>query len=821
MIKNYLKLAFRNLYKNKVYSLINISGLAVGIACCLLIILYVQQELSYDQFHRNSDRIYRAWTEETTPGGRELFNTATPIPLHRALVDNIPEVQAAAYIYSYNNEARLPESSESLNESFWLTNNDFFRIFDFTLTEGTRENLLERPDDVVLSESAAARYFGDAPALGKTLRVRIGEEFRDFTVSGVLEDPPANSSLQYNAFLPFQLTETLVSERARNSWFNVFGATYLLTDAGTNPASLKEPLHNMLLSSMGSETVEQNSYKVGLQPLTDIHLNPDFPTMFASVTDPAYTYLLGAIALLILFIACINFMTLSVSRSESRSREVGIRKTLGAVRKHLMLQFWGESLLITLLSLIVGVTLTELLIPYFNELSGTLLSLNFSLQQIGLMLMLAAIIAIIAGIYPAIVLSGFEPAKVLKGHFDFSGDKSLFRKVMVITQFAMSVALITSTLTVHKQLNYVQTKSLGYQKDNLMVIDTGINSSPGTSIDATLEEARRMKDLMNNRLGSSDGVNRLSLSIYTPSQTGGWFSLGYTGTDDQAHSFHGNVVDENFIPAMQLEMAAGRNFSEEIPSDSRRAIIINEAMAEYYGWDDPLGKRIPGPDFTDHEVIGVVKDFHYRSLHADIEPLALSMSADLFFSGINDLGLSNSPSPRFLISYTTSDLPALISSLTDLWGELAPGSPFSFSFVDEALERQYRQEERLARIVTWASGIAIFIACMGLFGLASLMVVRRRKEIGVRKVLGASSPGIVYLINKEFTLLIVIAFLIGAPVSWYLIQDWLQDFAYRAPVGPGIYSAAGILTLLVAWFTVSYQTFKATMIDPAKSLRTE
>lgn len=821
MIKNYLKLAFRNLFKNKIYSLINISGLAVGIACCLLIMLYVQQELSYDRFHTNSDHIYRAWTEETTPDGRELFNTATPIPLHQALVDNIPEIQAAAYIYSYNNETRLPDSNESLNESFWLTNADFFNIFDFRFLEGSRENIFSNPGEVILSERVAERYFGDEAAVGKTLSIRVDREFRQFTVSAVIENPPVNSSLQYNAFLPFQLTQTLVSERARNSWFNVFGSTYLLTDAGTDPQALQEPLHRMLINSMGAETVERNQFKVGLQALGDIHHNPDFPTMFASVTDPAYTYLLGAIAILILLIACINFMTLSVSRSASRSREVGIRKTMGAVRKHLMVQFWGESLLITLLSLIVGVTLTELLIPYFNDLSGTLLTLTFSLQQVGMMLLLAAVVAIIAGIYPAIVLSGFEPAKVLKGHLDFSGDKSLFRKIMVITQFAMSVALITGTLTVHKQLNYVQTKSLGYQEDNLIVIDSGINSSPGTSIDETLEEAGRFKDLLQANLNNSDGVNALSLNIFTPSQTGGWFTMGYTGTDDQAHTFHANVVDENFIPVMQLEMAAGRNFSADIPSDRRRGVIINEAMAEYYGWDDPIGKRIPGPEFTDHEIIGVVKDFHYRSLHSSIEPLALAMSADLFFSGINDLGLSNSPSPRYLLSYTTADVPALISSLTELWNELAPGSPFSFSFVDEALERQYRQEERLARIVTWASAIAIFIACMGLFGLASLMVIRRRKEIGVRKVLGASSSGIVYLINREFTLLIVIAFLIGTPVSWYLIQDWLQDFAYRAPVGWGIYSAAGILTLVVAWATVSYQTVKATLIDPAKSLRTE
>lgn len=821
MLKNYFKIAFRNLFKNKVYSSINIFGLAVGIACCILIILYVQNEWNFDEFHSKADRTYRAWVNETTPEGREILNTATPVILGPTLRDNIPEVEHLTYMFSFSNLVKTPQEQTPLDENMLVVNEDFFQIFDFKIIQGDQENLFKNPSSIVISEATARRFFGNEDPIQQTLSIRLTDEYKEFVVHGVIENPPANSSLDYQILMPDQNLETLISERGRNSWFNIFGSTYLTLQEGTKPADLDQKLAAMMRSVLGEEFFEQEGFTVGLQPLTDIHLNTDFPAGQANVSDPAYSYILAAIAFLILLIACVNFMTLSISKSTSRAKEVGIRKTIGAIRQHLMYQFWGEALMMTLIAFLFGITFAEILLPFFNDLSGTQLTITYGVQTLGLLLLTAIVVSLIAGIYPALVLSGFRPIEVLKGRLNLSADKGTFQKVMVVFQFSLSIALIIGTITIQQQLNYVQNKNLGYQKDQVLVLESGFNNTPDNSPVNVFEESARRKQLLVNELGAFPEITSISNSSFTPVQTGGWFQMGFRDEQDQPKNFHGNFVDTDFIPTLGITITKGRNFSKENPSDSRQAMIVNEALVDYFGWDNPIGKRLPGPEFVQHEVIGVVENFHYESLHTSVEPLAMVMNPDILFSGISNLGLANSFDPRYSFNISTDHLSQTVNQLQEVWTQVAPGVPFNYTFIDQSLDSQYRQERRLSRIVTTGSILAVIIACLGLFGLASLMVIRRTKEIGVRKVLGASSTNIILLVNKEFTKLVAIAFVIASPIAWYTMTTWLQDFAYRVEIGFSIFLLAGMVILTVAWLTVSYQSIKATLINPTESLKSE
>ncbi|MDX1587014.1 MAG: ABC transporter permease, partial [Balneolaceae bacterium] len=426
MIHNYIKIAFRNLFKHKVYSVINIFGLAVGITCCLLITLYISNEWSFDKFHGKSDRIYRAWVHEDYGEGDIYFNTVTPMVLKPTLEENIPEVESVARRLQFADLVKPDEQSEAFSESLQLVDPSFFEIFDFEMLRGDPQTALSQPNQVVLSLEASKRYYGETDPMQQNLLIKMGSEFEAYTVSGIIENAPKNSSIRYQLLLPFEKGRQLFSEQAFTNWFSVSPETYVLLKSDVSPETVEQKFPSMMRQALGQEEYERSSYSVGLQPLTDIHLNTEMPVGIASVSDPTYSYILGAVALLILLIACVNFMTLSVSRSTSRAREVGIRKTVGAQRKHLMIQFWGEALLMTVMALGFGVILAELLLPYFNMLSGTSLSLDINGTLGYTFTVLAVFISLVAGIYPALILSGFRPVEVLKGKIQIKGDKSLF-----------------------------------------------------------------------------------------------------------------------------------------------------------------------------------------------------------------------------------------------------------------------------------------------------------------------------------------------------------------------------------------------------------
>ncbi|MEX2347683.1 MAG: ABC transporter permease [Balneolaceae bacterium] len=826
MLKNYLKIAFRNLFKNKVYSFINIFGLAVGIACCMLIGLYVYNEWSYDEFHSKSDRLYRAWVHEDYGNDEIYFNSVTPYPLASTLGENIPEVEQTSRFYNFTNLVKLPDQSESTSETISMVDPDFFEMFDFEVINGNISTLRENPGTVALTEETARQFFGDQNPLQQTISIQIGDAFNDFTVAAVIKDLPVNSSIQFELLIPFSNSPKIFSEGAQASWFNVATETYVLLQEDTDPETLDSKLSSMMNTVLGDrygDEIDESglTYTVGLQPITDIHLNTEIPAGIAAVSDPVYSYILGAIALLILLIACVNFMTLSISRSTSRAKEVGIRKTIGAQRQHLMYQFWGEALLMTVIALTIGVLLAELLLPQFNVLSGTELQLIFSGNMLLFLLGTAVFVSLIAGIYPALILSGFRPVEVLKGRLSLSGDKNLFRQAMVVFQFTLSIVLIAGTLIISKQLDYIRSADLGYQKDQVVMLSTDLNAGPGVPLSQVIEEASRLKERLSSELSGLSEISSLSLSTFTPVQSGGWINADFREQNDRKREFHFNIVDHDFLNTYDISIISGRDFSAENPSDARRAILVNQALVEDYGWDNPIGQRLPGPNFEDHEIIGVFDNFHFESLHTEVEPLALTINPSIMFSGVDNIGFSGAPTPKISIRFATQGFSGLMNEIEEIWTSVAANAPFSYTFVDQAVDSQYRQEERLSQIVFFGAALAIIIACLGLFGLASLMIIRRTKEIGVRKVLGASSKSIVLLVNKEFTKLVAIAFVIAAPLAWYAMNTWLQDFAYRIELGIGIFLLAGLVTLAVAWLTVSYQSIKATLINPTESLRSE
>lgn len=820
MLKNYFKIAFRNLFKHKLYSLINIFGLAVGIACCVLIMLYVNNEWSYDEFHSKSDRIYRAWVHEDYGEGDIYFNTVTPFVLKPTLEQNIPEVESIARRYQFSDLVKPNDQAEAFSESLQLVDPSFLTIFDFELLKGDPQTALSQPNGVVITPEAAKRYFGEANPMQQSLLIKMGNEFEAFTVTGIIEKAPENSSIRYQLLIPFEKGRDLFSERAFTSWFNVSPETYVLLKDDASLQAVEAKFPEMMQQALGPEEYERSSYTVGLQPLTDIHLNTDMPTGIAPVSDPTYSYILGAIALLVLLIACVNFMTLSVSRSTSRAKEVGIRKTVGAQRQHLMYQFWGEALLMTVLALGFGVLLAELLLPYFNSLSGTSLSLDIDWGSVMLFAGLVAFISLVAGIYPALILSGFRPVEVLKGKLQIKGDKSLFRKGMVVFQFTLSIFLIASTIIVNRQLNFMRSKDLGYQKEQIVVLQTDATPSQGNGLISVIEGVEQKRNLLDNVLAGQASVRGVASSLFTPVQNG-WIGVDFRDIDGKKRQFNANFVDARYLDVMGIDIIQGRGFSEENTSDARRAVVVNQALVDDYGWENPIGKRLPGENFIDHEIIGVTDNFNYMSLKTKVEPLAMTINPRIIFSGIDNVSIASAPSPRITVKLAPGDIPSAMDALEAAWEDIAPAEPFNFTFLDQAVDNQYRQEERLSQIVIFGSALAIIIACLGLFGLASLMVVRRTKEIGVRKVLGASPAGIMMLVNREFTKLVLVGFVLAAPLAWYAMNSWLQDFAYKADITVWVFLLAGVITLAVAWLTVSYQSVKATLINPVDSLRSE
>ncbi|MFI5128743.1 MAG: ABC transporter permease [Chitinophagales bacterium] len=806
MIKNYFKVAIRYLLRHKGYSGINIIGLAIGIACCILIMLFVRSEWSYDRFHTKADRLYRVWLQENYGEGQVFTNTITPIPLGAALYANIPDVESFCRVNPFN--TLVEYNGNRFNESINMVDSNFFQVFDFTLIEGDLHNALPNSSSLVISKELAKKYFGKEEAIGKNLQLQLGKEKVLFTVTAIAASSPPESSIQFDMLIPHSNDKYLYSESARTrGWQQVFGETYVLLKTGIS-GNATEKKFPALVKQIAGNRFKEGEYNLHLQPITDIHLNKKLPAGNLAVSDPAYSYILGTIGILILLIACINFVTLSIGRSATRALEVGVRKVMGAERPQLIRQFWGEALLMVIVSFIFAIALAVLFLKPFNAIANKELVFAFDGITIIFLLGVIVLVGLVAGIYPAIVLSAFAPIKVLKNQLQAGSSISFFRKGLIAGQFIASIIMIIGTLVIGQQLTFLRSKDLGYNKEHIVIVPTNKSRAEGVPL------AERFK----TELAKDPQVISSAISLFSFSEPG-WMNLGYEDDKKVYRNFRMNAVDPDFVNTMDLKIIAGRAFSKDNPADISGSMLVNEALVKEYGWKDPIGQKLPGG--YEQQVIGVVKDFHFESLHNVIQPLAIVLRPDSMFRKSNDVAFTFPPQPRINIRLKAGNVQDQIASLKAAWTTVAGTQDFEYRFLDESLNNMYKNDQRIGSIVLYASILSIFIACMGLFGLATLVVARRTKEIGIRKVLGADVKGLVGLLSRDFIILVAIAALIAFPVAWWALNKWLQDFAYRISIEWWVFIAAAMIALVIALVTVGIQAIKAALANPVKSLRTE
>ncbi len=801
MFKNYLKIAYRNIKKHTGYSLINVAGLAIGMACCILILLFVFDELSYDKFHENHDRIYRVtrkWFNADGVVNLHLGHVAPPAaPL---LKNDFPEIIHAVRIIGAGGLLVGHDSAFYEESRFFFAEEDVFKVFTFDMIAGDPETALQDPFSVVITDVMAERYFGTEDPIGRSLTIQASSQKADMKVTGVIKPLPHNSHFHADFLGSFKTYEAVVGDRELQSWSSNNYATYLLMAEGYDINRLKSQLDPFIDRHMSEGRSERT--KLELQPLTDIHLYSHLDSEIEANSDITYVYVFSIIALFILLIACVNFMNLATARSAGRAKEVGLRKVIGAQRPQLIRQFLSESIITAVLSLLIALGIVLLVLPKFNQFISRDLSLNISANILLFIFLffIAIFVGLISGIYPAVFLSAFKPVRVLKGNLD-TGKKGLsFRTVLVVFQFATSIILIVCVSVVSGQLDYMQTRNLGFDEEHVVVLP----SSP--TIIFRLEGFK-------TRLLQNPNILSISAAKRVPSgrllDSAGSRVLSGETSEPIKFRIAQLRVDYDYLPTFKMELAAGRNFSREMGTDPTQAFIINETAAKRIGWESPeeaVGKGF-GYGQRNGQIIGVVKDFHFESLHQEISPIVMH--------------LSKSDMSQVSIRIGPENIPQTMSFLKDIWAEMRPDYPFSYYFIDENFDQLYRSEEQLGKIFSYFAFLSVLIGCLGLFGLASYSAERRTKEIGIRKVLGASASGITVLLSKEFTKWVLLANLIAWPAAYLIMSKWLQNFAYRSGIGFGTFFLAGGIAWGIAFLTVAYQAIKASIADPITALKYE
>ena len=786
MLRNYLKSAYRSLVRHKGYTFINVFGLAVGLAVCLLIGLFVQHERSYDRFNTRAERIYRLVMEAGNFGaGARAFAAAGPY-----VTEHFPEAQAAVRFYP--EEIVLQQGEELATESrFYYVDADVFDVFSYDLLAGDPASALEAPGSLVLTESAARQYFGEENPVGRTLLQGDGTPFQ---VTGVVEDPPSNTHLSFDFLASF---ETLPQTDSRGYQSQHPSFIYLLLHPGADLDRLQERLDAFTAQDVetvaGILGVGFEGMRFRLQPLADIHLHSHLRGEAEANSDARLSVLFSAVALLLLLIAVINYMNLATARALSRAREVGVRKVVGAGQGQLAVQFLGEAMLLCLLAFALALSLAQLLLPLFNLITGKTLSAAALIRpaQWGWLTLVALGTGFAAGSYPAFYLSRFRPVGVLKGDVQAGRGAQRLRQTLVTVQFTLSILLVIGTLVVWQQVQYLQSKDLGYDTEQILAIPMqGDLQQQTATFKAELEQVPDVRVV-----SVASGLPLGSGMISTTTHEGGEVLTRYMD------------VDADYLPALGMRLIAGRNFR---PVGDSTAILLNETAARQFEVTDQVGKVLEAP-FSEKELIGIVSDFHVASLHEPIMPTLLAQQdwRSAFQSG------------HFVLRLSPRDLSATLERLASVWQTFVPDVPFTYQFLDDAWQAQYQAEQRLGYLTAGFALLAVLIASLGLFGLASFTAEQRTKEIGIRKVLGASVASVVALLSKEFLWLIALAFVVAAPVAYLAMQRWLEGFAYRVELGPGVFLLAGALALLVALVTVSYQAVKAALADPVESLRYE
>jgi putative ABC transport system permease protein len=814
MLQSYLTIAFRNLWRQRGYNALNIIGLAVGMACCLLITLYVQHELSFDRFHANAECIYRV-NLSAKMGEMDEVIGQTPPPVGERLKQDFPEVERVTQIFPLRVTLVRHQENVFNEPNVLATDENFFQIFSFKFLAGASALALKEPNTAVVTRSTAEKYFGKMSgvqsAIGKTLL--LGNELRQFKVVAVVEEPPSN------AHFTFGVVTSLSSYRVVKyfdwSWVWCQLVTYVQLREGASAEALQAKFPAMVEKYAPSafERIGQSFAELKrqgghwdffLQPLLGIHLYSGRLENPLGVTgNIVYVYVFSAVAMLIILLACINFMNLATARAARRAKEVGIRKSLGVRRTQLVMQFLSESLLMSVMAMACALCLTELALPAFNILSGKSLALGIFVNPLlaASILSLTLLVGIAAGAYPALYLSSVKPVDVLVGKLRLGVRSSGLRNVLVVFQFVISVALIACTIGVYLQVEFMRTKHLGFEKENVVVIDNANRLG---------EQSESFK----HNLLSQTAISSVSFSTMLPGRGsfGDFYKPAAAPLKDLTLSSY--MADEDFVPTLGLQIVQGRNFSKEHPADCEAGVLLNEDAAKKIGWANPIGQYIsyPGGNNSTFKVIGILKDFHAQSLHTGITPFAVFHRASKTY---------NIRSSCVVVRLRAGQAHAAVQALEREWKRCTGDASLEYSFLDEDFDRQYRVEQRLGKVLGVFTMIAVCIACLGLFGLAAYVTEQRTKEIGIRKVLGASVASIVGLLSKDFLKLVAIAFLVACPLAWWGMERWLQDFAYRIELGASVFVLAGVLAAVIAFLTVAAQAWRAARANPVKSLRTE
>jgi putative ABC transport system permease protein len=792
MFKNYFIASVRSLMRNKGFSTINIVGLAVGLATFSLISFYVFSELSFDRYHKNADRIFRI-VENLKTENEMLFQSVSSPPMGPHFLKDFPEV--VNYV-RFQQWSLLGQRNDikSYERNSYIVDSTVFDVFSFKLLEGDKKTALREPYSIVLTQSMAKKYFGDEDPLGQSIRM----DYDNYKITGVMEDVPENSHFTFSNLISFSTWSKNNKRLEDSEWFWNGFHTYLL---------LRDPQSADAIRAKMKPFLEKNIEKGGmsyedlpLQPLTSIYLAQERTWENGARGSKSNLYILSTIAVFILLIACFNYINLTTARASRRLKEVGLRKTLGAVKRMLITQFLAESLIVTFISSLLAALLAWIALPAFRTLVES--PLNLSLLPSPWIIAAAAIglidvVGLLAGAYPAFIISRFEPLQIFRpSALGIFGHQSL-RKVLVGVQFVITIMLVAGTMLVYDQLDVVRNQDLGFDKEGMLVIPT----NGDTAIVKYLESVK-------NELKTVPGVTDVSGSASIPGQSANNLYTTIEMTDGKMSptNINFNFVDHDFLTTYKIELLAGRDFRRDVRADDTAAFIINEAGVKDFGWtpEEAIGKKVrnqyPG------KIIGVVKDFHYRSLHTKVEPMLLTMTTY---------------ASRLSIRLETSDLPTTIANVEKKWHSLVPNLPFDYSFLDVEYDRQYKADQQLGKVAGVFTGLAMFIGCLGLLGLTSFVVERRTKEIGIRKVLGASVGGVVVLITNEFVWLIAIALVVATPLTWYLIAQWEQNFTLQATINPLRFAMAGLAVFLVAWITIGFLSFRAANANPTRALRTE
>ena len=807
MLRNYLKTALRSLWKNKGYSALNIIGLAIGLATCLLILIYVMDELGYDRYNVNADRIYRV-DGEIKFGGNHFILAVAPAPTGPAMLRDYPEVEKEVRFRGYGGFTVKKGGQNIREDAVIYADSTLFDVFTLPTLAGNAHTALMQPHTVVITEKIARKYFNETQVVGKTLIINDSIPYK---VTAVIRDLPAQSHFHFDFYI--SLSES--NESKNDEWLSNNFNTYVLLRKGADPHKLEAKFHGMIVKYI--EPMLQNLvhaslddfFKSGsyvgfsLTPLTAIHLHSNKTAELEANGNIQYVYIFSAIALFILLIACVNFMNLSTARSANRAKEVGVRKVLGSLRVNLITQFMIESVLISFIAMLLALGLAWLLLPVFNDLAAKQMSIGlFSRPWLApSMLALVLVVGTLAGSYPAFFLSAFQPIVVLKGSVAAGFKRSWLRNSLVVFQFGISIFLIVGTAVIYRQLGYIRNRSLGFNREQVLIVNN--TNVLGDAVRAYKNDILKLP-----------GVEGATMTGFLP--TSDWrndnaFFFSPSLDPKKAISMQNWNVDENYLPVLGMQLATGRNFSRDFPTDSS-GVVLNEAAVRLMGAGDPLGRKLYMLDdvktkhVTEYHIVGVVKDFNFNSLRQVVTPMGLFLKEER---------------GKIALRIHTKDVKRVVAQVEQAWQKMMPGQQFSYVFMDDEFNSIYKSEQRMGGISLSFSLLAIFIACLGLFGLAAYAAEQRTREIGIRKVLGATVSGIVRLLSKDFLRLVLVSAVITFPLAWWAMSHWLQDFAYRITIGWDIFALAAALAVGIALVTVSFQAVRAALANPVKSLRSE